>query len=372
MGTSGGRSGTYVPVTLFAGAGALYKADSTTPVLSVTGAGTLSVKAGTVVVLASGSVQAFTVTTAVTTPALVAGTGYDVYAVPGSGGSAPTAQAVTAGSAGPAGALLIGGFHYAAGGNATGQPGGDTTPAINRYSCWDLKWRPNCPNPHGMALVANSFWADIYLTNTTTDALGTSAYGATIACGTVLPLLPAMWGGNGVGSTPDMNWWTSADILSSAGKRQPSVREFAALAYGVTEATSNGVEPTVAALDAPRTSAWGIMQATGVLWVWASAVGGPFAAASWSTAGTDGRGQVFNMPDAALLGGNWGNGANSGSRCSNWNNGPSNSNNNIGARGVVTISSSAPPRPRPGGQAILGGQLLTPASANTLRGRPEG
>lgn len=38
--------------------------------------------------------------------------------------------------------------------------------------------------------------------------------------------------------------------------------------------------------------------------------------------------------NAVLFGGNWNNGANSGSRCSNWNNAPTNSNNNIGARGV--------------------------------------
>jgi hypothetical protein len=36
--------------------------------------------------------------------------------------------------------------------------------------------------------------------------------------------------------------------------------------------------------------------------------------------------------DAVILGGNWNNGANSGSRCSNWNNSASNSNNNIGVR----------------------------------------
>ena len=35
---------------------------------------------------------------------------------------------------------------------------------------------------------------------------------------------------------------------------------------------------------------------------------------------------------AVLLGANWNNGANSGSRCSNWNNATSNSNNNIGSR----------------------------------------
>lgn len=38
--------------------------------------------------------------------------------------------------------------------------------------------------------------------------------------------------------------------------------------------------------------------------------------------------------NAVLLGGNWNNGANSGSRYANFNNAPTNSNNNIGARGV--------------------------------------
>jgi len=38
--------------------------------------------------------------------------------------------------------------------------------------------------------------------------------------------------------------------------------------------------------------------------------------------------------NAVLFGGNWDNGANSGSRCSNWNNSPTNSNSNISARGV--------------------------------------
>lgn len=38
--------------------------------------------------------------------------------------------------------------------------------------------------------------------------------------------------------------------------------------------------------------------------------------------------------DAVLLGANWDNGANSGSRAANWNNSPSNSNSNIGGRGL--------------------------------------
>lgn len=38
--------------------------------------------------------------------------------------------------------------------------------------------------------------------------------------------------------------------------------------------------------------------------------------------------------NAVIFGGNWDNGANSGSRCSNWSNSPTNSNNNIGLRCV--------------------------------------
>jgi hypothetical protein len=37
------------------------------------------------------------------------------------------------------------------------------------------------------------------------------------------------------------------------------------------------------------------------------------------------------------FGGNWNNGANAGSRCSNWNNYPWNNNNNIGMRGRYDI-----------------------------------
>jgi hypothetical protein len=38
--------------------------------------------------------------------------------------------------------------------------------------------------------------------------------------------------------------------------------------------------------------------------------------------------------NAALFGGNWNNTSNSGSRASNWNNSPTNSNDNISCRGV--------------------------------------
>jgi hypothetical protein len=41
------------------------------------------------------------------------------------------------------------------------------------------------------------------------------------------------------------------------------------------------------------------------------------------------------MENAALFGGNWNGSANSGSRCSLWADSPTNSGNNISARGVA-------------------------------------
>jgi hypothetical protein len=43
--------------------------------------------------------------------------------------------------------------------------------------------------------------------------------------------------------------------------------------------------------------------------------------------------------NAAIFGGNWDNASDSGSRASNWNNSPANSNNSIGARGVCEDTS---------------------------------
>ena len=50
--------------------------------------------------------------------------------------------------------------------------------------------------------------------------------------------------------------------------------------------------------------------------------------------------------NAAIFGGNWDETSNSGSRCSNWNNSPTNSNNNIGSRGVCEDASLENPLQR--------------------------
>lgn len=278
----------------------------------------------------NGLIRLVAASTAIAMPdPLVAGTDYAIWCATDATLSA-SANHVTPPSAN---ARRIGGFHYAPGGNASAQAGGGSTPAINPYSFWDLHWRFAGPDPRGMALVAGGFWADIYLLNTDPDLNGTSAHGVTIADGSSPPKIPAVFGGSGGTTYGSLTWFEAQEVLAAYGKRAPTQAEFMALAYGVTEATARGSDPVSTGLDAARTSRWGIMQATGNLWVWGRDLGGPYGAASWS-ANTEGRGSTYNGPNAALFGAGWLHGGDSGSRASTWNNAPSSSASTFGARGV--------------------------------------
>lgn len=318
--------------------GLFYKADPTTVAFTKTGAGTASIKAGTKVDVA-GTVVTFVAATAIAMPALTAGTDYAIWVKDDA-----TIQATTNFSTAPGAGnwRKIGGFHYAPGGNAAGVAGGDTTPAINAYSFWDLKFRPACPDPRGMTLVADSFWADIYLLGVDHLTNGTSKYNVSIADGSAPPKIPTKFGGTGSNAYSTLNWWEANEVLQSWGKRLPTYDEFAALAYGTTEATSSGGSdvPTTGVSGTGATNAWnkftsrwGVIQATGCMWIWGGEFGGGAAGASW-TANTGGRGSTYQMENAVLLGGNWGSTTESGSRCSSWNHSPTLSVNGIGARGV--------------------------------------
>ena len=200
------------------------------------------------------------------------------------------------------GSRLVGGFHYALGGNSTGASGGDSTPAINAYSAWDLKWRPNCDDVRGQTLVGGGFWADIYITGVDHIANGTSKYNVTIADGSNPPKIPIAFGGNGSTAYSSYNWWEAAEVLLSHGKRLPTYMECCALAYGVTEGTSRSSDPVTTGLDAARTSKWGAMQATGNMYIWGADLGGPYAVAGWvATPGA--RGSTYNLPNAVGFGG---------------------------------------------------------------------
>jgi hypothetical protein len=204
----------------------------------------------------------------------------------------------------------LGGFHFAPGGNASTRAGGDDVPAINPCSLWDLNFRPACPDPRGMTLVEHQggrFWCDIYLT-AADHAPGTSRFGVAIADGHDRPTGPD-------GKKYDVfDYPTACAVLALHGKGVLSLEEFFAAAFGVTEKTAAGDNPKTTGLDAPRTSRFGLMQATGNMWVW----------------GHDGD---PDEPRASGFGGSWVNGGDAGSRYAYVVYWPGASNGNLGARG---------------------------------------
>ena len=293
--------------------------------------------------------------TAVALPTLTAGTDYAIYLL------ANGTLLASANSSAPDGyttatSTQLGGAHYAPGGNAAAEAGGDSTPQFNPYSAWDLNFRPRCADPRGMAFVVDG-WFDIYIANTTPDLLGTSAYNAPIADGATLPKLPAFWGGNGTTTMSSFSYWSAVQYFAAFGKHLPRYSHLMNACYGVTENTSVGTEPTVTALDNLRTSRFGLMQATGSMWCWidehkdkihqAELASGATTAQieAWINAAkmysgkslTESHGLVRTYGDVGhsvgLHGGDWGGSSNAGSRATSWSFSPANSGSFAGARG---------------------------------------
>jgi hypothetical protein len=188
-----------------------------------------------------------------------------------------------------------------------------------------------------MCLVADSFWADIYLLGVDHQLNGTSKYNVTIADGSSPPKIPTKFGGNGSTAYGSLNWWEAAEVGQSFGKRLPTYDQFAALAYGTTENSSIGSDPGATSWATAYVSKWGVNQASGVLWTW----GAEFSyrtgtgVEGWKN-NTGNRGQLYLLNDiglvASIFGGSWVNAAFSGSRASFWFNYPWNSIGDIGAR----------------------------------------
>ena len=262
--------------------------------------------------------------TAITIPASpTIGSDYAIWATP-----TGTLEATTDFTSPPAtNSRKIGGFHYAPGGNATGTSGGSTTPGINEYSFWDLKFRPVCKDPRGMSLIADNFWCDIYLTGVDAITNGSSKYNVEIADGFSPPKIPVMFGGTGSSTYGSYTWFQAQELAMYFGKRSMTQQEFMAAMYGTTEANSNGTDPVSTSLIAKYTSKWGIIQSTGCLWIWGRNRGGPT-----SNTNTGGRGAETTMSNASLFGGGWVDSSYSGSRCSGWNVAASFSAGSFGSR----------------------------------------
>jgi hypothetical protein len=317
--------------------GAFYKADSQTVAFTKTANATASLKAGTWVDV-GGQMLYFASATNIVMPALTAGTDYAIYACTDNTVRADASFVAPTGYT-ALNSRRIGGFHYAPGGHSGAPGGGNATVQINQYSFWDLKFRPASTDPRGMCLVADSFWADIYLLGVDHQLNGTSKYNVTIADGSSPPKIPTKFGGNGSTAYGSLNWWEAAEVGQSFGKRLPTYDQFAALAYGTTENSSIGSDPGATSWATAYVSKWGVNQASGVLWTW----GAEFSyrqdgsATPWAWRNSAGnRGQLYLYSDvglvASLFGGAWDVAAYSGSRASNWSSYPWNSSGSIGAR----------------------------------------
>ena len=308
------------------------------PLFYKTAATTISIVAGAVL---NGHLYA--TATAVTMPGSFANnTDYAIWQNPTTGALVADASFVTA-PAGATGGSIVGGFHYIPSGRPTAFNNGSPTAAaeILEYSIWDLTWRPECPDPRGMANIDRRFWCDLYLcgatsyAGTTFSAVQSSKIGLTIADNSSPALIPSFYGGNGstaytlnAGNNPG-SWYNFAEVAHSFGKRFMWSWEFQAAAFGAPEAGSRGSDPGTVIWE--RQSKWGLAQATGTLLVWGIERVGIYT--SGSNANTGGRGTEFaDAPRAVRLGGSWGDGGDSGSRAANWGVVPSAGFNNVGAR----------------------------------------
>jgi hypothetical protein len=318
---------------------AFYKKSSAAAAFTKTGAGTISILAGTSAMVGTTLVS-FDVTTAVVMPTLTGGTDYAIYAC------ADGTCRADASFTNPTGyttvnSRLIGGFHYGLVAAGTTVAGGsfattgngmiwtqgdvDKLAGINQYSIWDLKWRPQC-DPKGMALVAGRVWVDIYFCGTNHTTNGTSKAGTDIASGTVLPKKPLEFGGNGTTTYAAPKWWDFAEIVNAYKKRLIREQEFVLAAFGVTE--NQSIDATASTYpttqrNAGYTSKYGIEQASGHHYTWGEDTGQYGESWAWSDV-NGGRGQIYTTSyiTKVILGGARAIGAYSGSRCSHWSNYP--------------------------------------------------
>jgi len=324
-------SGVGVPSWGFVSSYMFSKSNPTSVAFVVTGTGTATTNC-IISLDINSKIYNFASSTNIVMPTLTAGTDYAIYTCT-DGTIRADANFTTPTGYTSITSRKIGGFHYAPGGNAAAQSGGNTTPQINPYSFWDLKFKPNVSDPRGMVYCGSNFWADIYLTNTNYLTNGTSKYNVAYACGTTPPLISTLTSGTGSNSYAEYGYYSANEVLTWAGKRCPTVREFQLLAYGTTENTSSSVQDNSTIWRAAYVSKYGVNQVSGCLDVWGSEFGGGAQSATWQNLGLS-RGQQYQLPNAALLGGYWAGGGYAGSRYSRWYAAPSFSDNAVGSRGV--------------------------------------
>ena len=228
----------------------------------------------------------------------------------------------------------VGGFHCLcadvgtiSGHTLTDYMAGDILPA----SVWDLNNRP-VSAPEGMVYDANTdTWVDIYLASVQSGKLG-SVYNAATADGASSPVA--------------FHWYNGNDWMTKVKKDLLTQRVFVSASLGSNQGTNilGSADPNTTGghrdtAGRRMISNLGCEDMCGALWQWGSEPGGGNTGAAWANAydtnDTGVAGQHYQAPCRAILGGKWTNGANCGSRGSNWNNAPLYLNADCGLRGCA-------------------------------------
>ncbi|EOW9186984.1 hypothetical protein ACN1SV_001560 [Vibrio cholerae] len=279
-------------------------------------------------VAVNGKLLTFGANEIITTPTLLVGVDYAIYAT--ADGLIVSNNFTVPDGYTEETSRRIGGFHY-----------GDNE--FKTYSFYDLHFRPKCKDPRGMVIdiSGSRFWNDIYLLNSTPDALGTSAYNAQIADGSSPCKIPAIWGGDGISQYPNLTQYIAAEVLAAYGKRLPSHDEFEILALGSMPGYAVGADPVTTKFDVNARSKNGSEQVSGHLWQWGQDIwdrGNGSSGYAWYAADTNGEGKTYTAGSQAVgavrFSGFWGSSGDAGARTSYWSYEPWDSNVDTGARGL--------------------------------------
>lgn len=183
---------------------------------------------------------------------------------------------------------------------------------INEFSIWDLRFRSggiirsplssryNEMSNHGMVYDSNTNrWFAIYHASTEVDKYGISRSGTNIASGTILPIIPSAYNGDGSKKYNNLNWWTANELANSQGSRLLWEYEFNSRAFGVTEnKTAGGASVTYPKTERIKglTSKIGCEQTVGTHYYWGLDTSFRNDGTNWSWKDeTKGRGQLYTQ-----------------------------------------------------------------------------
>ncbi|MGE3549636.1 MAG: hypothetical protein AB7I29_07030 [Geobacter sp.] len=201
---------------------AFFKLDSASVAFTKTGAQTISIKAGTYVMVGSTMVS-WSVATAVVMPTHAIGTDYYIYACT-DGTVRADANATSPTGYDTTNSRKIGGYHYGRIRNTLTVT--DVAVEIVPRSLWDLTYRPKC-NPDGMIDVYGNghLWADIY--QAAVDSAITLTSGV-LTAGSA----KSIYNGTPLTGTEGLHGYNFIELAKNSGKRLMSYQEWLAVAHG--------------------------------------------------------------------------------------------------------------------------------------------